>query len=668
MNYLFDLPPEWRYSNLEEVARSVGGGTPSKSDATFWADGTIPWVSPKDMKTFNVTSSEDTLAAKALDRLSLIPTESVLVVVRSGILSRTLPVALNKLPVTINQDMRAFVPESGISAKYLAWQLMAREREVLSKCKKHGTTVASIEGPALARFPLAIAPTIQQTRIVAKLEELLSDLDAGVAELKAAQKKLGQYRQSLLKAAVEGALTAEWRKQQQAPLSPRGRGAGGEGANTPKTDTWFRHRARELRKAQTPAEHDLWQQLRAKRFSGFKFRRQQVIGNYIVDFVCFDQKLVIELDGSQHAEAKERDESRDRWLSEQGFRVLRFWNNEWMAQAESVLETIWSALHKQPPLPNPSPTRGEGLNAPFSLDGLGGASETGAQLLERILTERRARWEAKQLAKFKEQGKTPPKDWQAKYPEPVQPDTTDLPELPEGWVWSSIGECFYVGVGATPSRKEPNYWNGEIPWVSSGEVQFSRIAKTRERITQEGLNNSSTQINPVGSVMLGMIGEGKTRGQVSILDIEAANNQNCAAIWVSNTDIQSEYVYYWLWSQYEQTRRGSSGNNQPALNKSIVESIPFPLPPSNEISEIVALVSTSMDQIERQEQSLELSFKQSSAQRQNILRAAFSGQLVPQDPNDEPASVLLERIRAERAAREAVKKPRGRKVKESAHA
>jgi type I restriction enzyme S subunit len=122
---------------------------------------------------------------------------------------------------------------------------------------------------------------VEQTRIVAKLEELLSDLDAGVAELKAAQKKLAQYRQSLLKAAVEGALTAEWRAK-----------------NTP--------------------------------------------------------------------------------------------------------------------------------------------TETGAQLLERILTERRARWEAKQLAKFKEQGKTPPKDWQKKYPEPVQPDTTDLPELPEGWVWITL--------------------------------------------------------------------------------------------------------------------------------------------------------------------------------------------------------------------------------------
>ncbi|MEB2331646.1 MAG: restriction endonuclease subunit S [Nitrosomonas sp.] len=358
---------------------------------------------------------------------------------------------------------------------------------------------------------LALPPVNEQTRIVEKLEELLSDLDAGVAELKVAQKKLGQYRQSLLKSAVEGALTADWREVQRKHTTPR---------------------------------------------------------------------------------------------------------------------------------------------------------ETGAQLLQRILTERRARWEAKQLAKFAEQGKTPPKDWQKKYPEPVQPDTSDLPELPEGWVWSSIGQCFHVAVGATPSRKESSYWGGSIPWVSSGEVRFSRITSTKEMISDEGLRNSSTQINPVGSVLLGMIGEGKTRGQVAILDIEAANNQNCAAIWVSEMGLPAEYVYYWLWSQYEQTRRGSSGNNQPALNKSIVEQIPFPLAPVAEMMEVVRIVGNTLDSVLEQETAIEHSLKQSAAQRQNILRAAFAGQLVPQDPNDEPASVLLQRIRTERAAQVAVKKPYRSKRKE----
>jgi type I restriction enzyme, S subunit len=396
-------------------------------------------------------------------------------------------------------------------------------------------------------------------------------------------------------------------------------------------------------RSQTPHEQALWHQLRGKRFANCKFRRQQPLGPYIVDFVCFNKRLIIELDGSQHADQQDYDAARDSWLQSHGFRVLRFWNNQWQTQPEAVLDAVYEMLQQKPPLPNPSPARGEGL-------------ETGAQLLERILTERRARWEAKQLAKFEEQGKKPPKDWQKKYPEPVQPDATGLPALPEGWVWSSLGECFQVAVGATPSRKEVGYWNGAIPWVSSGEVRFNRIKDTKEKITDAGLSNSSTQINPVGSVLLGMIGEGKTRGQVAILDIPAANNQNCAAIWVSESGVPPEFVYCWLWSQYEQTRRGSSGNNQPALNKSIVERISMPLPPLAEMQEIVRVVDATMEQIASQEEAVAQSLKQSTAQRQNILRAAFSGQLVPQDPTDEPASVLLERIRAERAAQSAMKR------------
>jgi type I restriction enzyme S subunit len=180
---------------------------------------------------------------------------------------------------------------------------------------------------------------------------------------------------------------------------------------------------------------------------------------------------------------------------------------------------------------------------------------------------------------------------------------------------------------------------------------------TKETITQSGLDNSSTQLNPKDSVLLGMIGEGKTRGQVAILDIEAANNQNCAAIWVPETDVPPEFVYAWLWSRYEDTRRGSSGNNQPALNKSLVERMPLPLPPVSEAVEIVVRLEVQLQAIAEQELFIDRLLHQSTAQRQNILRAAFSGQLVPQDPDDEPASVLLERIRAKRVA---VKRPRGR--------
>jgi len=289
--------------------------------------------------------------------------------------------------------------------------------------------------------------------------------------------------------------------------------------------------------------------------------------------------------------------------------------------------------------------------------------EPASVLLERILTERRRRWEDAELAKMKAKGKVPKIDkWKAKYVEPVGPDTSVLPELPEGWCWSSLGELFDIRVGATPSRAKPEYWNGGIPWVSSGEVSFCRIARTRETISEEGLRNSSTQMNPPGSVLLGMIGEGKTRGQAAILTIPACNNQNSAAIWVSPSGLPPEYVYYFLVGEYEVTRTRGSGNNQPALNKSRVQAIPIPLPPLAETHRIVGDIERHESVITSLEGSAQLSQARCARLRQSILKWAFEGRLVNQDPNDEPAAVLLERIRAKRAASHGRKQPRPRRV------
>ena len=103
---------------------------------------------------------------------------------------------------------------------------------------------------------------------------------------------------------------------------------------------WVAKRARELRAEQTPQEQQLWQELRAKRFAGFKFRRQEPIGRYIADFVCFKAKLIIELDGGQHAETAARDAERDAWLRGRGYNVLRFWDNEVFQNLEGVLEVV----------------------------------------------------------------------------------------------------------------------------------------------------------------------------------------------------------------------------------------------------------------------------------------------------------------------------------------
>ena len=104
--------------------------------------------------------------------------------------------------------------------------------------------------------------------------------------------------------------------------------------------------ARSLRENATDAERLLWSRLRRRQLAGFKFRRQHQVGLYICDFACLDRRLVVELDGSQHAESLAYDARRDRFLKSAGFRVLRFWNNEVIARPEDVLETIFAALAK----------------------------------------------------------------------------------------------------------------------------------------------------------------------------------------------------------------------------------------------------------------------------------------------------------------------------------
>ena len=117
--------------------------------------------------------------------------------------------------------------------------------------------------------------------------------------------------------------------------------------------------AKKLRKNSTPAENLLWSRLRAEQLEGLKFRRQQLIGNYIIDFVCFEKKIVIEVDGGQHAIEKGKDSIRDEWLKGQGFKVLRFWNNEVLMNIESVLEVI--RMDCLSPSPDPS-HQGRGSN------------------------------------------------------------------------------------------------------------------------------------------------------------------------------------------------------------------------------------------------------------------------------------------------------------------
>ncbi len=130
-------------------------------------------------------------------------------------------------------------------------------------------------------------------------------------------------------------------------------GEGGDGG-------MFTSRARQLRSSQTPAEQALWQQLRLRQIAGHKFRRQQPLGPYIVDFVCLEARLIVELDGGHHAARAEYDAERTAWLTAQDFRVLRFWNHEALTAPEAVIKVIQEALELSPHL-NPPPQGGRKL-------------------------------------------------------------------------------------------------------------------------------------------------------------------------------------------------------------------------------------------------------------------------------------------------------------------
>jgi len=356
---------------------------------------------------------------------------------------------------------------------------------------------------------IPVAPKDEQIRIVVKVEELLSDLDAGVAELAAARKKLGQYRRSLLKSAVEGALTMDWR-----------------------------------------ARH--------------------------------------------------------------------------------------------------TPT------------------ETGAQLLDRILTQRRVCWEAKQLEMFKVQDKTPPKHWKEKYRAPVEPDATNLPALPIGWVWASVEQLGRVQLGRqrspdkmgkanpTPYIRAANITEGGVDLSDVHEMDFSETEK-------------ETFALKVGDVLLTEAsGSPEHVGRPAIWkQVEGLYCFQNTVIRFTPEGIGSEYAFYLFLAMQKlgifSKLSGGVGINHLSAGK--FSKLPVPLPP---VAEQLALVETISESFSRCNDQLVFnahSLKQSAVQRQNILRAAFAGELVPQDPNDESATVLLQRIREEQA--EHRRQPSVRKTKQN---
>lgn len=225
-------------------------------------------------------------------------------------------------------------------------------------------------------------------------------------------------------------------------------------------------------------------------------------------------------------------------------------------------------------------------------------------------------------------------------------DALEFEEVPATWAPCDVGKVGRVCNGSTPSRKTAKYWGGDVPWVSSGEVKNNIITETRERISRQGLQESSLRLLPRGTVLIAMIGEGKTRGQSAVLEIAATINQNIAAIILDHGFVKSQFLWLWFRYQYSRTREVGSGSGPQALNCERVRELPFLLPSLPEQSEIIRRVESVFklaDQIEARHDTAKARMNQLT---QSILAKAFRGELVPQDPKDEPAERLLERVRS----------------------
>ena len=179
---------------------------------------------------------------------------------------------------------------------------------------------------------------------------------------------------------------------------------------------------------------------------------------------------------------------------------------------------------------------------------------------------------------------------------------TELGEIPEEWEIVKINDCCDVKTGGTPSTKNKDYWDGNIPWMSSGEINKKFVYSTEKKITQQGLENSNARILPADSVMVALNGQGKTRGSVAVLKILSTCNQSLACIVPDQKITHYLYLFYNLQSRYSEIRNITGDTGREGLNLRIIKDINVPLPRLPEQHKIASILSKVDEQIEQTEQ------------------------------------------------------------------
>lgn len=501
--YIFEIPAAWAWVKVNDITTVIRGASPRPKGDPRYFGGPIPWIMISDVSREPgkyLTKTREGVTPEGAERSRLLNPGSL-------ILSNSGTVCVPKLlgvSGCIHDGFVSFpsLPEE-ISKDFLYhWFDYIRPRVI--QANKQGITQVNLNTEIVRELDVPIPPALEQRRIVAKIEELFSDLDAGVAALERAKANLKRYRAAVLKAAVEGKLTEAWR-----------------------------------------AEH-----------------------------------------------------------------------------------------------PNTEPA---------------------SKLLERILAERRQKWEADQLAKFAAAKKEPPKNWKAKYVEPTPPETTGLPELPEGWCWASVEQTSEVqgGIQKQPKRAPAS---NSFPFLRVANVHRDRLDLSEvHRIELFGDELDRLRLQPDDLLVVEGNGSKTEIGRSAIWkgEIEDCVHQN-HIIRVRFLAGSSRYLNAYWNSPFGNARvmdQAASTSGLYTLSVTKVCALPIPLAPTAEQGQIVAEVEQRLSVIAAAEKEINHGLLRASRLRQSILKQAFEGKLVPQDPTDEPASVLLERLRAKQTIHEGNGKP-----------
>ncbi len=182
---------------------------------------------------------------------------------------------------------------------------------------------------------------------------------------------------------------------------------------------------------------------------------------------------------------------------------------------------------------------------------------------------------------------------------------TPAGQIPVDWEWMHVGRFCRLRSGGTPSRKRPDYWNGDIAWATTSEIKYGTIQNTRETITELGLKESSACLLDQGTVVMAMYGQGATRGRVALTGKTMAINQACLSITPKPGQATALFIYHRLTYDYVRLRSYSQGGNQNNLSGSLVASIGIPLPPLPEQRRIAEILSTWDRAIEQTEKLIE---------------------------------------------------------------